>query len=366
MPTERACRFEQDGNLLDITLLPELAEVPWADVEEIGGSLEGRVRDRDKPQVIVDLTPLAHMGSGMVALVVRIWKAAGERGGRMVVLNDSPLVEEVLGLAGLKDRWTIVETREQARKHLTVRGAGKPAAGPAPSSPASPAPTPAAAGAGGRDDAGGIWLAAGAVVAVLAGVNGLVLGYLAPDVPGLLSRGLLFGGSVLAIVLGALALAWYAGMARIAGVAALACGVCLLVAGLLLIPGVLGDGGGDGDDIDLESDLAPGEAPAEAAPPTAPDPDPDPDPAGEVTFRDPAGERTGDGNDLAPRPGGARAVAPGSGIGGATAVFPVRASPAPAGGPAPPANATGGDGGEAGGGDGDTRPSAVLSAESDG
>ena len=104
MPTERACRFEQDGNLLVITLLPELAEVPWADVEEIGTSLEGRVRDRDKPQVIVDLTPLAHMGSGMVALVVRIWKAAQQQGGKMAVVNDHELVLEVLKLAGLADR----------------------------------------------------------------------------------------------------------------------------------------------------------------------------------------------------------------------------------------------------------------------
>ncbi len=121
MATERACRFEQEGNLLIITLLPELAEVPWADVEEIGSSLESRVLDHDKPQVIVDLTPLAHMGSGMVALVVRIWKAAQQQSGAFAVVNDHELVGEVLTLAGLSDRWTIVSDRAQARKKLNVR-----------------------------------------------------------------------------------------------------------------------------------------------------------------------------------------------------------------------------------------------------
>ena len=261
MPTERACRFEQDGNLLVITLLPELAEVPWADVEEIGGSLEGRVRDREKPQVIVDLTPLAHMGSGMVALVVRIWKAAQEKGGKMVVVNDHELVLEVLQLAGLTSRWTIVETREEARKKLDVRGAGRPA-------PAAASGTTAAPG-GGRN---GLLLAGGGLLAVLASVAGLILLFLAPDaLPAGVVKALLFGGAFAGTILGTLALAWYVGLPRLAGLAVLVCSVALGVAGLVLTGGdaaaadVPADDSADpspADDLAFDSPTPPGGAPA--------------------------------------------------------------------------------------------------------
>ena len=242
MPTERACRFEQDGNLLVITLLPELAEVPWADVEEIGGSLEGRVRDRTKPQVIVDLTPLAHMGSGMVALVVRIWKAAQEKGGKMVVVNDHELVLEVLQLAGLTNRWTIVETREAARKQLDARGAGR---------------APVASADRGGPDRTGLLLAGGGLLAVLASVAGLVMMFLSPDLLPALAKALLFGGAVVGTVLGTLALAWYVGVPRLAGMAVLVCSVALLVAGLVLAPGAAAAAGDPG--LELGTDGRPGD-----------------------------------------------------------------------------------------------------------
>ena len=269
MPTERACRFEQDGNLLVITLLPELAEVPWADVEEIGGSLEGRVRDRDNPQVIVDLTPLAHMGSGMVALVVRIWKAAQEKGGKMVVVNDHELVLEVLQLAGLTNRWTIVTTREEARKQLDARGARRPAA----------------AGPTGSGGGGGLLLAGAGLLAVLASVAGLVLLFLRPDLlPDAANRALLFGGAVLGTVLGTLALAWYVGLPRLAGVAVLVCSVALLVAGLVLTPGLIAVEREAPDvppgDLPPPGDLTPAGAGADPARVPAPPPaDPDAAPA---------------------------------------------------------------------------------------
>ncbi|MFH5804922.1 STAS domain-containing protein [Alienimonas sp. DA493] len=272
MATERACRFEQDGNLLIITLLPELAEVPWADVEEIGSSLENRVLDRDKPQVIVDLTPLAHMGSGMVALVVRIWKAAQQQGGKFAVVNDHELVGEVLQLAGLADRWTIVTSREQARKHLDVRAQARPARS-------------ATVGGNAASDSagGGGLLAACGVAAVLLSAAALILMFLAPELlPAVALKAALFAGAVLGIVLGTLALAWYLGVPRFTGVGVLLCSVALLVAGLVLEPN-------RGLDLNADADGSADLVVPDAAPPGEPDPadpaaTPDPAPA------DPAAE----------------------------------------------------------------------------
>lgn len=115
MTPETTCRFEElDGGALAVGLRPELNEVPWTDIERIGSGIVGRVATRERPHVLVDLSDLNHMGSAMVALVVRIWKAVTEKGGRMVVVNRNDLVGEVLTISGLAGKWTIVPTRDEA------------------------------------------------------------------------------------------------------------------------------------------------------------------------------------------------------------------------------------------------------------
>lgn len=126
MSAETTCRFEElDRGVLSVTLRPELNEVPWTDIEKIGSGIVGRVTSRDRPRVIVDLTELHHMGSAMVALVVRIWKAVTEKNGRMIVVNRHELVGEVLEISGLASKWTIVENRDQALE--AFGSSGRPA-----------------------------------------------------------------------------------------------------------------------------------------------------------------------------------------------------------------------------------------------
>ncbi|HEX6984249.1 MAG TPA: STAS domain-containing protein [Planctomycetaceae bacterium] len=128
MSAETTCRFEElDRGVLAVTLRPELNEVPWTDIERIGSGIVERVAGRDRPRVVVDLTELNHMGSAMVALVVRIWKAVSEKNGRMIVVNRNDLVSEVLQISGLAGKWTIVPTREEALASFGVAG-GTPAA----------------------------------------------------------------------------------------------------------------------------------------------------------------------------------------------------------------------------------------------
>jgi anti-anti-sigma factor len=112
---ETTCRFEElDRGVLAVTLRPELNEVPWTDIESIGSGIVSRVSAQAKPRVLVDLTELNHMGSAVVALVVRIWKAANEKDGKMVVVNRGELVGEVLEISGLANKWTIVTSRDAA------------------------------------------------------------------------------------------------------------------------------------------------------------------------------------------------------------------------------------------------------------
>ncbi|MBW3539030.1 MAG: STAS domain-containing protein, partial [Planctomycetes bacterium] len=80
----------------------------------------GHIQGAKPPVVLVDLTPLNYMGSAMVALIVRIWKAVQERNGRMAVVNTDPVVHDVLKIAGLTNLWSIVETRAEAFDELGI------------------------------------------------------------------------------------------------------------------------------------------------------------------------------------------------------------------------------------------------------
>ncbi|MGC1272220.1 MAG: STAS domain-containing protein [Planctomycetaceae bacterium] len=122
MTAETTCRFEEiDHDVLAVVLRPELNEIPWTDIERIGSGIVRRVESRPMPRILVDMAELDHMGSAMVALVVRIWKAVSEKQGRMIVVNRNAVVGEVLEISGLASKWTIVPTREEA---LAAVGAG--------------------------------------------------------------------------------------------------------------------------------------------------------------------------------------------------------------------------------------------------
>jgi len=117
-------RIEFDRNRAIVSLLPPLNEVPWADIEKIGGDVVLQLAGRQTPLLLVDLSALNYMGSAQVALVVRMFKTVKERGGKLVVANKHPLVLEVLTIAGLNKLWTIVDSRAAGLKLLGGGSAG--------------------------------------------------------------------------------------------------------------------------------------------------------------------------------------------------------------------------------------------------
>ena len=115
-------RFDTVNGCLIITLLPELNDKQWADIERVGTEIVEQISTATSPpKVLVDLTPLSYMGSAMVALIVRLYKTVNSRGGKMAVVNQHELVFEVLKLAGLTKLWTIVPNREEAFAAMGVK-----------------------------------------------------------------------------------------------------------------------------------------------------------------------------------------------------------------------------------------------------
>jgi anti-anti-sigma factor len=181
MSTQLPYRLELDNRRAIVSLLPELNEVPWADIERVGSEILSKIQSLPSPNLLVDLCALNYMGSAQVALVVRMFKMVKEKNGKMIVANRDPMVLEVLSLAGLNKVWTIVDSRERA---LSMLG------GPATAS-ASP---------GGAHPLPGLVAVTGAIVAAIF----LVIHLVHPEaIP---SRGDLYG------ILGGSAIAFFAGL----------------------------------------------------------------------------------------------------------------------------------------------------------
>ena len=104
-----------------VTFNPSLGDCRWGDIEKSGNEIKERLVALDRPKFLLDLTRLEYMGSSVVALIVKLWKAVKEKDGQMVVVNTSSMISEVLDIAGLTRVWTIVDTDEEAEKLLGVK-----------------------------------------------------------------------------------------------------------------------------------------------------------------------------------------------------------------------------------------------------
>jgi anti-anti-sigma factor len=209
-------RFETVNGCLTITLLPELNDKQWADIERVGSEIVERISGAPSPKVLVDLTQLSYMGSAMVALIVRLYKTVNSRGGKMVVVNQHELVFEVLKLAGLTKLWTIVGTRQEAYATLGIKAT--------------------AASTGGGLATGGMGLVAAGVIGTVGTLVGLALQF-SPNPP-LAPRYAMFIEIAFAFLgLGAgMFLLNQAGNRRNLGIAFLAICVLAVLGGIVMAP----------------------------------------------------------------------------------------------------------------------------------
>jgi anti-anti-sigma factor len=100
---------------------PALGDCRWGDIEKAGNEIRERLVALERPNFLLDLTRLEFMGSSVVALIVKLWKAAQEKEGDMVVVNSSSMIGEVLEIAGLTRVWKIVDSHEEAELLLGVK-----------------------------------------------------------------------------------------------------------------------------------------------------------------------------------------------------------------------------------------------------
>lgn len=220
-PATQGYRLEIARSHAVLRLEPLMGQAAWGDIDRVGTEVLASVNGRKNGAWLIDLSGLEYMGSALVALVVRIWKAVQSSGGRTVVVCGQGMPQEVLKLAGLDKVWTITPTYEEGLKRLGV----------------SPAAAALTKDGGAEAPAGGFpLLGVLALVGALA-AGGVVAALLArtPIERDLALAGL-FGGGGAAAMLGLAALIRERSWGRLLGLLSAAAGIACAVFGYMQLP----------------------------------------------------------------------------------------------------------------------------------
>ena len=109
--------------MVTITRLPNSAVVelgPCYDslnresVEELRKLVAAEISSVASPQIILDLSKTAYIGSAFIETLIQVWKRVVERGGSMVLCGVDPLCAEVLKISRLDTIWPILPDQGQA------------------------------------------------------------------------------------------------------------------------------------------------------------------------------------------------------------------------------------------------------------
>jgi len=113
-------RMQSQRKFNSVQFLPAGMTMNWHEVEAATTDVVRRLRESEHLSVMVDLSQMQMINSGLIASLVRIWKAMKERNGQFSIVSPNENVTEVLKTAGLWKLWSVVENREEAVYELGV------------------------------------------------------------------------------------------------------------------------------------------------------------------------------------------------------------------------------------------------------
>ena len=98
-----------------------LLDMSWGDVEKEAAEIVEKIKDTETARLVIDLTPMHLIQSGLVASLVRMWKATdGWHNRKVVVASDNEVVKEVIRSAGLLNLLKVVDTMDEAKDEIKV------------------------------------------------------------------------------------------------------------------------------------------------------------------------------------------------------------------------------------------------------
>lgn len=113
--------FEEHKGYCVVRFETDLHEMSWGDVEKEAAEVVEKLKAANTSRIIVDLSPMDLIQSGLVASLVRMWKATeGQPNRKTVVATPNEVVREVIRSAGLFKVFTVVNTREEGAYEIGV------------------------------------------------------------------------------------------------------------------------------------------------------------------------------------------------------------------------------------------------------
>ncbi len=113
-------RMQSQKRFHSVQFLPASMTMNWHDMETATNDVVRRLRESEHLSVMVDLSQMPMINSGLIASLVRIWKVMKERHGQFSLVSPNENVTEVLKTSGLWKLWSVVENREEAVYELGV------------------------------------------------------------------------------------------------------------------------------------------------------------------------------------------------------------------------------------------------------
>ena len=113
--------FEEKRGHSVVRFLPDLLEMSWGDVEKEAAEIVEKIKSTETARLIIDLTGMELIQSGLVASLVRMWKATdGWYDRKVVVAADKDIVREVIRSAGLLNLMTVVSSMDEAGAEIRI------------------------------------------------------------------------------------------------------------------------------------------------------------------------------------------------------------------------------------------------------
>lgn len=113
-PSTNAYDIKEHRSFCAISLNPVLMAISWEEMEQATSDVIKRFTDSGRRSVLVDVSRLEIINSGLVAALVRIWKATKELKGDFTLVSPNEMVSGVLKSAGLWKMWNVVTDRDEA------------------------------------------------------------------------------------------------------------------------------------------------------------------------------------------------------------------------------------------------------------
>ena len=117
--TDSCLRTEQVGPVTVAMIGPEFDTIDEHALQSVSEFLLGLTASEELKRLAIDLSETSFFGSGLLAIILRVYSRLHHRQGRLALCGLQPHCREVLQTTRLDTLWPVYETRSEAVANLS-------------------------------------------------------------------------------------------------------------------------------------------------------------------------------------------------------------------------------------------------------